>query len=148
MYFGRPAVCRDLVPMTLQIDSVCTLPSPLGLHRSGAVGRSEIWKLRQEVGMRPHAVPGYLAIRQAGQRVVEDVIAQGATVRGIASRTRVVIGRISGSRLAATARASAVVYLPFAAAGQSDIAARHLLLVGQMRAEGVLAVILPKDRDP
>src|SRR5262245_26671658 len=27
-------------------------------------------------------------------------------------------------------------------------AARHLVFVGQMRAEGVLAVILPKDRDP
>src|SRR5436190_91584 len=29
-----------------------------------------------------------------------------------------------------------------------SVAARHLLLGGQMRAEGVLAVILPKDRDP
>lgn len=34
------------------------------------------------------------------------------------------------------------------AVGGDSVAARHLLLVGQMRAEGVLAVILPKDRDP
>src|SRR5581483_3967251 len=32
--------------------------------------------------------------------------------------------------------------------GGDSVAARHPLLVGQMRAEGVLAVILPKDRDP
>jgi hypothetical protein len=34
------------------------------------------------------------------------------------------------------------------AVGGDSVAARHLLRVGQMRAEGVLAVILPKDRDP
>src|SRR5438067_5979710 len=34
------------------------------------------------------------------------------------------------------------------AVGGDSVSARHLLLVGQMRAEGVLAVILPKDRDP
>src|SRR5438045_9224882 len=34
------------------------------------------------------------------------------------------------------------------AVGGDSVAARHLLLVGQMRAEGVLAVILPKGRDP
>src|ERR671933_1031248 len=34
------------------------------------------------------------------------------------------------------------------ALGGDSVAARHLLRVGQMRAEGVLAVILPKDRDP
>src|SRR5919202_3143192 len=34
------------------------------------------------------------------------------------------------------------------ALGGDSVAARHLLRVGQMRAEGVLTVILPKDRDP